>query len=129
MSRRAAEGNRIELRIKPEEKALIARADIVTSNFTPDRMDRWGLGYEDLSKVNPRLICSLAMTLPSCRSSAIRGYPERPNSTLKQIHSAYSLKVSITPLLSETLTATVNTKLNSAVCAVLDPTAREQSTA
>ncbi|MBA4181064.1 MAG: hypothetical protein C0506_10790 [Anaerolinea sp.] len=37
-------------------KALVARSDIVTSNFTPDRMDRWGLGYKDLKLVRPDII-------------------------------------------------------------------------
>ncbi len=37
-------------------KKLIASSDIVTSNFTPDRMARWGLGYEDLKAVKPDII-------------------------------------------------------------------------
>jgi benzylsuccinate CoA-transferase BbsF subunit len=37
-------------------KALVAKADIVTSNFTPDRMDRWGLGYSDLKAVRDDII-------------------------------------------------------------------------
>lgn len=35
---------------------LIARADILLENFRPGTMDRLGLGYEALAKVNPRLI-------------------------------------------------------------------------
>ncbi len=35
---------------------LIARADILVENFRPGTMDRLGLGYEALAKVNPRLI-------------------------------------------------------------------------
>ncbi|CAN5318453.1 CoA transferase [soil metagenome] len=47
----------------PEGRAiireLIAKADIVVENFRPGVMDRLGLGYEGLSKTNPRLIlCS-----------------------------------------------------------------------
>ena len=42
-------------------KELVARSDIVTNNFTPDRMDRWGLGYEDLRKVKPDVIM---LTMP-----------------------------------------------------------------
>ena len=34
-------------------KRLVAESDIVTNNFTGERMDRWGLGYEDLKKINP----------------------------------------------------------------------------
>ena len=35
---------------------LIATADIVTENFKPGTMDKLGLGYEALAKLNPRLI-------------------------------------------------------------------------
>jgi len=35
---------------------LAAGADIVTENFRPGVMDRFGIGWEDLVKVNPRLI-------------------------------------------------------------------------
>ena len=42
-------------------KELVARSDVVTNNFTPDRMDRWGLGYEELRKVRPDIIM---MTMP-----------------------------------------------------------------
>jgi benzylsuccinate CoA-transferase BbsF subunit len=37
-------------------KELARHSDIVTSNFTPDRMARWGLGYDDLRKVKPDII-------------------------------------------------------------------------
>ena len=35
---------------------LAAQKDVVTSNYTPDRLDRWGLGYEALRAVNDRII-------------------------------------------------------------------------
>ncbi|MGE0598390.1 MAG: CaiB/BaiF CoA transferase family protein [Dehalococcoidia bacterium] len=37
-------------------KRLACTSDVVTSNFTPDRMIRWGLGYEDLKIVKPDII-------------------------------------------------------------------------
>lgn len=37
-------------------RALSARADILVENFRPGTMDRLGLGYETLAKLNPRLI-------------------------------------------------------------------------
>jgi crotonobetainyl-CoA:carnitine CoA-transferase CaiB-like acyl-CoA transferase len=40
---------------------LAAKADIFVENFKPGTIDRMGLGYEKLSKVNPRLIfCSIS---------------------------------------------------------------------
>ena len=35
---------------------LAATADVVTSNYTPDRLDRWGLGYDALRAVRPDII-------------------------------------------------------------------------
>jgi crotonobetainyl-CoA:carnitine CoA-transferase CaiB-like acyl-CoA transferase len=35
---------------------LAAWADLVTENFTPGTMEEWGLGYEDLRRVNPGII-------------------------------------------------------------------------
>ena len=37
-------------------KQLVASAHVLCENFSPDQMDRWGLGYEALSAVNPKLI-------------------------------------------------------------------------
>ena len=37
-------------------RELIAKADILIENFRPGTMERWGLGYEELSAINPRLI-------------------------------------------------------------------------
>jgi crotonobetainyl-CoA:carnitine CoA-transferase CaiB-like acyl-CoA transferase len=42
-------------------KELIAGCDVVTNNFTGDRMDRWGLGYEELRKIRPDLVM---LTMP-----------------------------------------------------------------
>lgn len=37
-------------------KRLVAWADVVTENFRPGVMEKWGLGYEELKKVNPDII-------------------------------------------------------------------------
>jgi crotonobetainyl-CoA:carnitine CoA-transferase CaiB-like acyl-CoA transferase len=37
-------------------RRLAATADVVTSNYTPDRLDRWGLGYEALREIRPDII-------------------------------------------------------------------------
>lgn len=39
---------------------LAERADIIASNFRPGVMERLGLGYEELSRRNQRLICAYA---------------------------------------------------------------------
>ena len=46
---RAPEGQEIARR-------LIARADILVENFRPGTMERWGLGWDELSALNPGLI-------------------------------------------------------------------------
>jgi len=35
---------------------LVAKADIVVENFRPGTMEKWGLGYDVLSKANPGLV-------------------------------------------------------------------------
>lgn len=37
-------------------RKLVKDADFVLENFRPGTMERWGLGYEDLKKINPKII-------------------------------------------------------------------------
>jgi formyl-CoA transferase len=37
-------------------RRLVAESDILIENFRPGTLERWGLGWEDLSAVNPRLV-------------------------------------------------------------------------
>ncbi|MSO65713.1 MAG: CoA transferase [Alphaproteobacteria bacterium] len=37
-------------------KRLVANADVLCENFQPGTLERWGLGWEVLSAINPRLI-------------------------------------------------------------------------
>lgn len=37
-------------------KQLVAKADVLIENFRPGTMERWGLGYADLARINPGLI-------------------------------------------------------------------------
>ena len=46
---RTAEGQQIV-------RDLVKDADILIENFRPGTMERWNLGYEELSEVNPKLV-------------------------------------------------------------------------
>ena len=50
---------RLDLK-KPEARAAFLRmaesADVITENFRPGTMDRLGIGYDAVKKVNPRII-------------------------------------------------------------------------
>lgn len=35
---------------------LVKKSDVVVDNLTPGRMTEWGIGYEELQEVNPRII-------------------------------------------------------------------------
>jgi crotonobetainyl-CoA:carnitine CoA-transferase CaiB-like acyl-CoA transferase len=56
----------IALNLKTEDglalaKAIIAKSDVVLENFKPGVMDRLGIGYEAMSKLNPRMVfCSIS---------------------------------------------------------------------
>jgi formyl-CoA transferase len=90
----------ITLNLKAEKGQHIARdlvrtADIVVENFRPGVLEGWGLGWEDLSKVNPKLVmvrisgygqsgpykdrpgfAAIAEAMGGLRH--VTGYPDRP---------------------------------------------------
>jgi benzylsuccinate CoA-transferase BbsF subunit len=37
-------------------KRLISKADVVANSFTPGTMEKWGLGYEEVKKINEKII-------------------------------------------------------------------------
>ena len=37
-------------------RSLVTGADVLVENFRPGTMERWGLGYDELSAINPRLV-------------------------------------------------------------------------
>ncbi|MEM8922950.1 MAG: CoA transferase [Actinomycetota bacterium] len=53
-------------------KRLAAEADVVLSNFKPGTLEEWGLGYEDLAAVNPRLIWAAGSFLGPAGPDATR---------------------------------------------------------
>ncbi|WP_088104448.1 CaiB/BaiF CoA transferase family protein [Halalkalibacter urbisdiaboli] len=90
----------VTLDIRSEEgkeifKRLIAKMDVLIENFRPGTLEKWGLGYEELKKVNPKLVMvrvsGYGQTGPyrekagfgtPCTAfsghTSIQGYPDRP---------------------------------------------------
>jgi crotonobetainyl-CoA:carnitine CoA-transferase CaiB-like acyl-CoA transferase len=51
----------VSLNLRTEEgreivRRLVANVDVVIENFRPGALEKWGLGYEDLSRINPGLV-------------------------------------------------------------------------
>ena len=61
---RGAESVALDLRSERDVervRALAAHADVLVESFRPGTMERWGLGWEALSRSNPRLVwCALS---------------------------------------------------------------------
>ena len=43
-------------------KSLVKSADVVISNFKPGTLEEWGLGYDELQKINAGIICASGST-------------------------------------------------------------------
>ncbi|HEX7103114.1 MAG TPA: CoA transferase [Nitrolancea sp.] len=70
-------------------RRLVRESDILIENFRPGATERWGLGYEDLRAINPRLIY--------CAISAVgRDGPDRDRAGVDLLMQAYGGLMSIT---------------------------------
>jgi formyl-CoA transferase len=101
-------------------RRLVDKVDVVLENFKPGTMERWGLGYEDLRKINPGIIMARVSGWgqdgpysgkPGFASVAeaagglrfVTGYPDsppvRPNlslgDTLAGLHAAFGILVAV----------------------------------
>lgn len=101
-------------------KGLVSKADILIENFRPGTMEKWGLGYDVLAAINPRLImvrvtgfgqdgpysdragfASVCEAMGGLRY--ISGYPDRPpvrvgislGDTLAGLHGALGALVAL----------------------------------
>jgi len=61
-------------------RALAAKADVVVESFAPGTLECWGLGYEDLRRLNPRLV--LTSITPFGQTGPYRDY--RSSDTVAQ---------------------------------------------
>lgn len=55
----------VDLRHEPGRQVflrLAGWADVVVTNFKPGTMESWGLGYDDLAEVNPRVVVAAGST-------------------------------------------------------------------
>lgn len=59
---------------RQEAKNLVLGADVLIENFRPGTMETFGLGYEELSKLNPGLVYARITGFGSDRGSDLRGY-------------------------------------------------------
>jgi len=76
-------------------KKLVAQSDLLIENFRPGTMEKWGLGYDVLKQINPRLIMvrisGYGQTGPNSNKAGfgtpatafggltyMQGYPDRP---------------------------------------------------
>ncbi len=103
----------VTLNLKTEEgieavRQLARHSDVVTSNYTPYRLDRWGIGYDDLRRIKDDIIvCNVAVMgiegpraewrsygngiIAMCGLSHRSGFPGRAPIGLGTLHSDFTV--------------------------------------
>ncbi len=101
-------------------RKLVTHMDVLLENFKPGTMEKWGLGYEDLRKLNPKLIMARVsgwgQTGPNARKPGfasvaegvgglryVTGYPDRPparpnlslGDSLAGLHAALGVMIAL----------------------------------
>ena len=101
-------------------RQLVEKVDVVLENFKPGTMEKWGLGYEELKRINPRIIMTRVsgwgQTGPNSRKPGfasvaegvgglrfVTGFPDmppvRPNlslgDTLAGLHAAIGILMAV----------------------------------
>ncbi len=101
-------------------RKLVERADVVLENFKPGTLEKWGLGYERLKAINPKLIMArvsgYGQTGPYAAKPGyanvaegfsgmryVTGYPDRPparpnlsmGDTLAGLHAALGIMMAL----------------------------------
>lgn len=101
-------------------KQLVGKVDVVLENFKPGTLEKWGLGYEDLKAINPKLIMARVSgygqtgplaSKPGYANVAegfsgmryVTGYPDRPparpnlsmGDTLAGLHAALGILMAL----------------------------------
>jgi crotonobetainyl-CoA:carnitine CoA-transferase CaiB-like acyl-CoA transferase len=101
-------------------RRLVPHCDVVLENFKPGRMEQWGLGYEDLKRINRRIvlvrISGWGQTGPNAHKPGyasvaegfgglryVNGYPDRPPSranlslgdTISGLHAALGILMAL----------------------------------
>ena len=71
-------------------KGLVSRADVLIETYKPGVMDNWGIGYEELSKINPRLIYTSFYTYGQFGAKSNCGMPDYNNVDEALAHVQYA---------------------------------------
>jgi formyl-CoA transferase len=101
-------------------RKLVTHVDVLLENFKPGTMEKWGLAYEDLKKLNPKLIMARVsgwgQTGPNARKAGfasvaegvgglryVTGFPDRPparpnlslGDSLAGLHAALGIMIAL----------------------------------